>query len=477
MAMYFTGGQDGQWVDDGAGAQPASWMQGARGDLSRSGGSYFDKATNRYYAQANTSGYSPSGAAFFGYDPIEGAKGYDDYVGKAKYLYDGQGNQIGQETFSPRESMAKTAAMYAAILGTGAVAGGALAGYGIPGITGGAGAGTGVVGGEALTGSALDAALQSASAEAMAAYGGAGAAEAAQAAGIASMTGAATPALAPVAEGGFWSSVTGGLGKGAAAVGSAIGSAASSLGSGGVGSLVGPAASVIGGLYGAKAADKASDAQVAATDRATDISRGMFDKQVELQEPFRQGGISGMNKLLFGLGLSGDPNAPGYGAEARDFSMADFNADPGYAFRKAEGAKAVENSGAARGMQLSGAGMKALNRYGQDFASNEYSNAYNRFQTNRAARLNPLQSLMGAGQSSANTLTGAAGQYGQQASENAIGAGNARASGIVGGINALNSGIGQGYNMYQTNQLTNRYLDNQAQQNSLLNMIRKPGEY
>jgi hypothetical protein len=84
-----------------------------------------------------------------------------------------------------------------------------------------------------------------------------------------------------------------------------------------------------------------------------------------------------------------------------------------------------------------------VQRFGQDLASQEYQNAFNRFQTERAARLNPLQSLMGSGQSAANVMTGAAGQMGQNEASNIYNAGQARASGYVGQANALNQALGQ----------------------------------
>ena len=135
-----------------------------------------------------------------------------------------------------------------------------------------------------------------------------------------------------------------------------------------------------------------------------------------------------------------------FGKYARDFSMKDYEADPGYAFRQSEGMKALERSAAARGGLLSGGTMKGIQRFGQDLASQEYQNAFNRYQINRANQLNPLQSLMGAGQSSANVLTGAAGQMGQNEASNLMNAGAARASGYVGSANALSSalsGVGQ----------------------------------
>jgi len=47
-------------------------------------------------------------------------------------------------------------------------------------------------------------------------------------------------------------------------------------------------------------------------------------------------------------------------------------------FRLAEGQKAIERSAAARGILNSGSTRKALERYGQGMASQEYRNAYNR---------------------------------------------------------------------------------------------------
>ena len=87
--------------------------------------------------------------------------------------------------------------------------------------------------------------------------------------------------------------------------------------------------------------------------------------------------------------------------------------------------------------------MKGITRFSQDLASQEYQNAFNRYQVERSAKLNPLQSLMGAGQSAANVMTGAAGQAGQNEASNLYNAGQARASGYVGSANALNSALGQ----------------------------------
>jgi hypothetical protein len=89
-------------------------------------------------------------------------------------------------------------------------------------------------------------------------------------------------------------------------------------------------------------------------------------------------------------------------------------------------------------------------------ASQEYTNAFNRYQTNRSNQLNPLQSLMWTGQTAANQV-GAAGQnYANQAGDAYMNAGNARASGYVGSANAWSNALGNVANMYSQNQMLNR---------------------
>lgn len=194
-----------------------------------------------------------------------------------------------------------------------------------------------------------------------------------------------------------------------------------------------------GSMY---AADKAAGAQKRAARDAAATQEAYYTRQEELQEPFRQAGLTAQNKILTLLGLEGgEAGAPDYGRYAKDFSMSDFVADPGYGFRMSEGMKAVERSAAARGGLLSGSTLKGIQRFGQDTASNEYINAFNRYQTNRSNQINPLQSLMGAGQSSTNLLSNAAGQTGQGVAGAQLAGGQARASGYANMSSALNQGL------------------------------------
>lgn len=276
---------------------------------------------------------------------------------------------------------------------------------------------------------------------------------------------------------------------------------------------------VVSSYMGSEAAGSAADTQAAAADRSGALQRETAKEQLALQRqiynqirsdqaPFRQGGLEAQNRLMTLLGIGGqssanlngasprgggggggsgvagmianaiknsvnppsgfnvDPNSPDYGKYSRDFGMSDFQADPGYAFRLSEGQKLLDRSAAARGGLISGGALKAAARYGQEMGSQEFTNAYNRYQTNRSNQLNPLQSLMGVGQTSTNAL-GTAGQNFAGNSANIAqnmasnvgeayqGAANARASGYVGQANALTGGLGTYLNYSQGQNMIN----------------------
>jgi hypothetical protein len=168
----------------------------------------------------------------------------------------------------------------------------------------------------------------------------------------------------------------------------------------------------------------------------------MYEKNLELNKPFYEAGLTAQNELLQYLGLGGDKTAANYGAGARPFNASMMYEDPGYAFRLSEGVNALNKTAAARGGMFSGRALSEATRYGQDYASNEYNNAFNRYYTQRNQTLNPIQSLLGQAQTTAGNV-GAAGQnYASNAGNTMMGAANARASGYVGGANALNTALG-----------------------------------
>lgn len=260
-----------------------------------------------------------------------------------------------------------------------------------------------------------------------------------------------------------------------------------------------------GALLGAWSSNKASSAQASAADNAArvqqdtanqqvDWQREQFNRQNEMQAPWRQAGETALNRLATGLQSGGEfassaqfrPNAQPF-----QFGMQQFQQDPGYSFRLSEGLKGLDRQAAARGGLISGAALKGAQRYGQEFASNEYQNAFNRasneyqntfnrdltvFNTNRQTsgdQYNRLASLAGVGQTAVQQL-GAAGQamtsgmssatgnYANQATEAYQNAAQARASGYMGISNAFGNAIGQGVNFYGQQQALNKMFPQQS---------------
>jgi hypothetical protein len=323
---------------------------------------------------------------------------------------------------------------------------------------------------------------------------------------------------------------------------------------------IGAVASLAGSAMAAGAAEDAADTQAASADRATASQEKMFNKQVELQRPWRDTGGLGLNRLAYELGLSRtpmysasgpveteqqirqrlqsqymrpgqgapqqapaaavDPNVwsmerllqeqgqaprpgaatwmngndetgingfgpqtPGapatydeaglnaavqaefqrqqaglagqtqdhqgaeFGGLLRNFGKQDLYDDPSYQFRMDEGLKSRNF--------LSGAALKGIERYGQDYASTEYGKSFDRYNINNTNKFNRLASISGIGQTAANQTGAAAANFGAQAGSNMIGAGNAQAAGRVGASNAWTSGIGSAIGGFQQNALMN----------------------
>jgi len=130
--------------------------------------------------------------------------------------------------------------------------------------------------------------------------------------------------------------------------------------------LIPAAATLIGAKMSGDAAKSAARTTAESADKATELQRQVYEESVARQQPFLQTGTEFFNRLA--ALQRGGPEAP----------MNFLQMDPGYGFRLGEGLKALERSAAARGGLMSGATGKALTRYGQDVASQEFGNAYNR---------------------------------------------------------------------------------------------------
>jgi hypothetical protein len=203
-----------------------------------------------------------------------------------------------------------------------------------------------------------------------------------------------------------------------------------------------PAAIIGSTLFGSSQASSAANTQADAANRAADLQYKMFQEQQATQRPFLEAGGRALTKLEGAV-------------DYKPFSYNAMTADPGYQFRLSEGMRALGRQASARGGAVSGQSFKALQDYAQNAASGEYTNAFNRYQAERAARLNPLQSLAGVGQTAATTLGGNAGAYGTNVGNLMTGGAAASAAGQVGQANALTGGLGTYLNYSQGQNLVN----------------------
>jgi hypothetical protein len=239
---------------------------------------------------------------------------------------------------------------------------------------------------------------------------------------------------------------------------------------------------ILSGLFGGRSARKAAATQAAATREGIASQERMFERGLELQEPFRQGGLEAQGMLMNELRNPSQYRASA-GLSPAELAGEQFNfeADPSYGFRLSEGLKALERSAAARGGLMSGGTGKALQRYGQDMASQEYGNAFQRFQQDRAARaglggmeygqfagersarLLPLMQTVASGQGLTSNIAGQMGDLGAAQAAAARGIGESAAAGRIGQANALMGGFGQGANLYMQNQFMNRYFGGGAE--------------
>lgn len=161
---------------------------------------------------------------------------------------------------------------------------------------------------------------------------------------------------------------------------------------------------------------------------------------------------------------------------AFSFTGDDLQNSPGYQFGLTQGTQGINNGQAARGNFLSGAAMKELDKYNQDYAGTKFNDAFNQAQstynTNLSAQQNAwntnlnaydnnrskvysfLTGVSGLGQASAAGVASSNQQAANGAASNALAAGNAQSAAGIASGNALQSGINSAVNGYNSTQQT-----------------------
>lgn len=145
---------------------------------------------------------------------------------------------------------------------------------------------------------------------------------------------------------------------------------------------------------------------------------------------------------------NGTAPTSGFGSWMEDFGANNLYDDPGYQFRINEANKALQRSAAAKGNLLSGGMLKELSDLNQNLASQEYGNAWNRYQTNRGNKFNMLSTVAGLGQNTAGTLGGYGLNTAANMGNNWANMGNAQAASALAQSNAWTGGINNALNYW-----------------------------
>lgn len=187
---------------------------------------------------------------------------------------------------------------------------------------------------------------------------------------------------------------------------------------------------VVGGVMSNQAAKKSASAQRDSTAAASAAEREMFDITREDQAPYRalasEVGLPGLRSIL---------------GQNQQLTSAQVMAEPGYQFGLSQGLGAIDKSASARGGLYSGATLKALSRYGNDYASTKFNDAFNRLETSTNNRFNRFATAAGIGQAATNQVNAQGAQLGQSIGSNLIGAGNASAAATLGSANAWTNAL------------------------------------
>jgi hypothetical protein len=212
----------------------------------------------------------------------------------------------------------------------------------------------------------------------------------------------------------------------------------------------------INDTFGGGAEQKAAAAQVAQGQNALNLNQTQYGAAQGYQQPIADIGNRNLNAL------DQNVNSGAYQQPQSNFQTQPFNyqQSPGYGFQLQQGLGAVQNSAAAQGQGLSGATLKALQRYGTGLAAQDvnqqyqnylqgnqqnagiYQQNYSNNLANMTNQYNRQSGLANLGVSANNNLSNLATGFGNTQGDIYGQIGNAQAGGIMGQANATRNTIG-----------------------------------
>jgi len=228
--------------------------------------------------------------------------------------------------------------------------------------------------------------------------------------------------------------------------------------------LIAAGGSLLGGAMQSGAASSAARTQADAAKYAADQQKAMFDKINAQQAAGRGAGYESFNAIRSMLpgqyttyNEQGQPTGTAAGSDylTHQFNAQDFqnNLDPGYQWRLQQGMAAAQNQANQLGGLTGGNALTGLQNFAQGAASQEYSNAFNRYQTQRGNIYNTLAGIAGIGQASQQQANQAAQNYANNQTGLITGGAAAQAAGQIGAANAISGGLQGAGSSYALSQM------------------------
>jgi hypothetical protein len=209
--------------------------------------------------------------------------------------------------------------------------------------------------------------------------------------------------------------------------------------------------SIAGGAIGAAGAESAASQQAGAEEQALAFQQQMWNTTQTNEAPFVQGGQQAQSQLNYLMGegtpgqggTAGSSAAGGFGSLETPFNASNFKSlSPAYNFQAQQGAQGTLNMDASAQGAESGAALKDLQSYNQNFANTSFNNAFNQYQTQQNNVFGRLNSLATLGQGAASNQATGASSFANSIGNTQAGIGAAQAAGTVGAANALSGAAG-----------------------------------
>lgn len=259
---------------------------------------------------------------------------------------------------------------------------------------------------------------------------------------------------------------------------------------------------IIGSVISSSAAGHAADQQAQSAQNAQNLQQSMFNQTTQNESPFLQAGIGATSNLNYLLGIGSpdqggtssgqgpvaqggqgrsgfDPSsgwgigaggamsrnlmaAPGMATATQGMAPgvtaaqagggfgslnAPFSADmmkqysPAYQFQMQQGQQGVLNQSAGASGALSGAALKDLTSFNQNYANTAFNNAFGQYQTQQNNTFSRLSDIAHLGQGAASNQATGASSFAGSIGNSAQNVGTALAGGTVGSANAIAGGI------------------------------------